>query len=141
MTPSELICLSGIALPPAIVPSRYIQGRGAKLRTWRDKFTALLIKLGHCEIQIRPLGVKTGQRLTDDRETRTFCGRGRAGPRPISPVRPLPYRRFEIGFDLDRAGVMGISDSDQIPKLTISIGCCRLNWMARSTGTTFMLEN
>src|ERR1700694_5849101 len=62
MTPSELICLSGIALPPAIVPSRYIQGRGAKLRTWRDKFTALIIKLGHCEIQIRPQGVKTSQR-------------------------------------------------------------------------------
>src|ERR1700676_743338 len=60
MTPSELICLSGIALPPAIVPSRFIQGRGAKLRTWRDKFTALLIKLGHCEIQIRRLRVKTG---------------------------------------------------------------------------------
>src|ERR1700682_6214175 len=56
MTPSELICLSGIALPPAIVPSRYIQGRGAKLRTWRDKFTALLIKLGHSEIHCESSG-------------------------------------------------------------------------------------
>jgi len=40
---------------------------------------------------------------------------------------PAPYRRFEMGFDVDRAGVMGFSDSDQIPKLMISTGCCRLN--------------
>jgi hypothetical protein len=36
-----------------------------------------------------------------------------------------PYRR--LGFDLCRAGVARFSDSDQIPKPMISMGCCRLD--------------
>jgi hypothetical protein len=38
------------------------------------------------------------------------------------PVLPqaLPYRRFEMGFDVERADNTKFSDSDQIPKLMIS---------------------
>src|ERR1700730_10071297 len=70
MTPSELICLSGIALPPAIVPSRYIQGTGGETKNVARQIYGSIN-------QIRPLGVKTGhyRQLTENIGVRALVSR------------------------------------------------------------------